>query len=135
MFLVHTCLMFLMCVLIVIAAAIARKRADGWLMKHRIFAILGVLSGLIGFSVMFYVKLMAGWPHFKTPHAIGGGIAVLLLIVTPVLGAMATKGKLNAVHKIFGRITAVLALLVLITGLDKLYDKLTAVHKPPVVKP
>ncbi len=135
MFFIHTVLMFLMCVLIVIAAVIARKRADGWLMKHRVFAVLGVLSGLIGFSGMFYVKLMAGWPHFKTPHAIGGGIAVLLLLVTPALGFMATKGKLNGVHKIFGRITAILALLVLITGLDKLYDKLTAVAKPPVVKP
>ena len=126
MFYPHTILMFLMCVFVVSAAAIGKMRPKNWILIHKTLAILGVLCGLAGAGLMFYGKAANGWPHFKTLHAIGGGIAALLLIITPLLGFLATKGKdsLRPAHRIFGRITAILALLVLITGIDKLYDHL-----------
>ena len=118
--------MVLMCVFVVLAAITAKKRSQGWLPRHRALAVTGVLCGLIGAGLMFYSKASHGWPHFKTPHAIGGGIAVFLLLCTPALGYFSLKGKdsLRPVHRMLGRITGILALLVLVTGIDKLLDHL-----------
>jgi len=116
----------LMCVFVTWAVIIAKKRGEGWFPKHRLFAISGVVCGLLGIGFMFYNKAVHGWPHLKTLHAIGGGIAALLLLCTPLLGYFSTKGKdaLRPWHRIFGRITATLALLVLLTGIVKLLEHL-----------
>ena len=125
-FYIHMSLLVLMCILVVSALIVAKKRGEGWFPKHRILAILGVTSGIIGFGFMFYNKISHGWPHFSTLHAIGGGIALLFLLDTPVLGLLVTRGKdsLRPVHRILGRITALLALLVLVTGAFKLLEHL-----------
>ena len=124
MFYIHMSLMFLMCCFLVWAAMIARKRKEGWLIKHRMLALAGVFCGVLGTGLIAYSKFAHNGPHFKTPHAIGGGIAVLLLLTTPILGYLSSKGSsaLRMPHRVLGRITTVLALIVLITGIDKLLD-------------
>ena len=126
MFYLHMSFMALMCIFVLLAAMTAKKRAENWLPRHRVFAIIGVLFGLTGIFFMFYAKAEHGWHHFSSPHAIGGGIAAILLLCTPTLGYLSLKGKdsLKPVHKLFGRITTGLALLVLLTGVVKLLEHL-----------
>jgi len=130
-FYLHMSLMVLMCVCIICAVLIARKRGEGWLPKHRAFAVFGAACGLIGISLMFYSKTVQGWPHFKTPHAVGGGIAALLLMLTPLLGYLSLKGKnaLRPFHRILGRLTAILSLLVLSIGIVYLLKNLGLIKK------
>lgn len=121
-FYLHMTLMVLMCFFIIGAVIIAKKRAAGWFPKHRLLALLGVTCGVFGAGFMFYSKAVHGWPHFKTLHALGGGMAAILLLSTPVFGYLASKGKdsLRPVHRVFGRLTAIMVLLVLATGVVKL---------------
>ena len=126
MFYLHMSFMALMCVFVLLAAMTAKKRAENWLPKHRLFAVIGVLFGLIGIFFMYYAKVEYGRPHFSSPHAIGGGIVAFLLLCTPTLGYLSLKGKdsLRPIHKLFGRVTSGLALLVLFTGIGKLLEHL-----------
>jgi hypothetical protein len=93
------------------------------LVVHRTLAILGVLSGLAGISTMVIFKLLQGYPHLKTPHSWAGALGVVLLLVTPVLGYLVTKGhaKLRWIHKLCGRLGILFGLTAVTTGLIRLF--------------
>lgn len=118
---VHFVLMALMCVLVVAAAAVARKRADGWFPRHRRLALLGAVSGAAGITVMSVMKLAAGYPHFQSVHAIAGGVTLLFLVLTPLFGWMTAGGKegMRGPHKVLGRVLAVVSVLVVLTGIGR----------------
>ena len=117
--LVHLSLMGLMVLLCICAAVVARKRAGNWLPRHRLVGILGACLGLIGLAVMVFEKIEHGYAHFKSPHAMGGLLVGILLVLVPLLGFLGTKGlnKLRMPHRILARILVVIAPIVLITGI------------------
>jgi len=115
----HVLLMLLAAVLIVTAIITAHnKKTPSWFKNHRILAILGVISALIGGTIMFFHKMELGYPHFKSPHALLGVLGILLLIITPALGAfmLAGRPKLRPVHRVLGRITAGVVLIAASAG-------------------
>ena len=119
---VHIGVMALSVVLIGIAVTIAQGRKQNWFKRHKAFALFGVVSGLAGFIVMFVFKMSTQYPHFQSLHAIGGIIGVLLLIVTPIIGANIPHGPkfFRPTHRALGRITGIVVLLTAVLGIFRL---------------
>jgi hypothetical protein len=115
---IHIALMATAAALVLSAAVTARKKKDGWLLRHRSRALAGSLCAVAGFAAMFFFKLSVGYPHFQSPHAIAGLAGAALLVLTPVLGALLVSGKagLAPVHRAFGRMTAFMVLASVIMG-------------------
>lgn len=115
---VHLSLLGSMVVLCTTAAIIARKRSGNWLPRHRLIAALGVCLGLAGVSVMVFEKIEHGYAHFASPHAIGGLLVGILLVVVPLLGFLGSRGvnKLRLPHRILARTLVVLAPVVAVAG-------------------
>jgi hypothetical protein len=115
---IHFGLMGLAAVLIIIAAAIAHKKGEGWFKRHRSAALAGALCALLAFASIVAFKISVDFPHFKSPHAIAGLIGAILIVITPVTGILMVKGKasLRPVHRVLGKITAGLAVLVAVSG-------------------
>lgn len=102
------------------AMQISRKKKESkWLIKHRRTAYTGTGTLIAGFLVMFFYKIASEYPHFQTPHSIGGLVALISALAAPVLGVVMLKGKqrLRAVHRLFGRVTVVLTILTAIIGI------------------
>jgi uncharacterized membrane protein YozB (DUF420 family) len=118
----HFAFMSLAVICILTGAIIAHSRKQNWLKKHKSFAITGVICSLIAFGSIFFFKVSMQFPHFHSPHAIGGAVTLLLLIATPTLGALIPKGPkgLRAAHKLLGRITSAAILLVAVSGVLRL---------------
>ena len=119
--LVHIILMALMCVLVIAAAGVARKRADNWFPRHRRLALLAAGAGLTGISTMIIFKAVSGYPHFKSFHAVAGGVILFVLILTPLFGMLVARGKetVRGPHKVLGRVLAVLSVLAALTGVGR----------------
>jgi hypothetical protein len=107
---------------ILTAVIIARGRKKNWLKRHKVFAVSGVLSAIIGFAIIEIFKFSMQFSHFQSPHAIAGLIAGVLLLVMPVTGFLIAKGPkaMRPFHKILGRTTAVLVLATAIFGIARL---------------
>jgi len=93
------------------AVVIARKkRGAAWMKKHVFLSIAGAFAALIALLMMFYFKSSMGYPHFQSPHSIGGLVTLALLFIMPVLGNMMLSGKkgLRNTHRIQGRVVIVL---------------------------
>jgi hypothetical protein len=122
---VHLAFMTIAALLTVASAMIARGRKEGWFKRHRILALCGVCSALVAFMAIVTLKLSAGYPHFQSPHAIGGGVTLVLLIVTPITGKFMGKGAkgLRPVHKILGKITSVVVVLTAISGYIRFFKR------------
>jgi hypothetical protein len=131
--LVHLSLMALMVLLCIVAAVIAMKKSANWLSLHRLTGILGACLGLVGIAVMVAEKLEHGYPHFKSPHALLGLGAGILLVLVPILGFLGSKGAnmLRMPHRILARILIVLGLAALITGALRYLQ----ISKPKVALP
>ena len=118
----HIIFMALAVVLVVSAAAVARARKADWPAKHKSLALTGSACALAGFAYMFGLKLAKHYPHFHSPHAVAGAIALLLLIVTPLLGLLFLwlPAGLRAVHRTLGRITALAIVATAVMGVLRL---------------
>lgn len=95
------------------------KKDKPWRIKrHKMLALISVVSILLGVILMFIGKENLDLKHFNLPHHYGGALALVMLIVTPLLAYIAMKGKasLFKVHRWFGRITFVLTLLASLFG-------------------
>ncbi len=120
---IHFSLMGMAALLLLAAILTARKKRDSaWLNKHRMLAISGVIAIIAGALVMFFHKEAASYPHFESPHAIGGVAAVMLILITPTMGMILAKGKqaLRPVHRLFGRITFSIVVIAAIFGVLRL---------------
>jgi hypothetical protein len=119
---VHIGLMAIAVILIGTAVTIAHGRKQNWLKRHKTFAISGVACALAGFIVMFVSKMSMQFPHFQSLHAIGGAVAVLLLVVTPVIGANIPHGPkaFRPAHRVLGRITGIAVVLTAVLGILRL---------------
>lgn len=118
LFRLHVAFMCLAAVLVISAVVKARKKTGNWFPMHRILALLGSLSGLVAFGCIAYLKFSHHYPHFKSPHAIVGGIGVLLLLVAPIFGMLTASGKetFRPLHRIFGRVAALFVTVALAMG-------------------
>lgn len=112
-------------VLLFYAARISsKKKTNLWLKKHRITAISGVLSVITGLLIMVLFKESQGYPHLKSPHAIGGLVTVIAVLTTPILGYLITKGKQNVkkFHTLLAKITLILVAITIIFGFIRLWE-------------
>lgn len=116
--LMHGVLLGLMVLLCGSAAVVAWRRAGNWLRLHRWLGFAGAGSGWIGVGIMVFEKIEHGYPHLKSPHAVGGLVVGVLLVVVPVLGFLATRGVggLRMPHRVLARILVVLGPIVLASG-------------------
>lgn len=87
-------------IMVISAATIAHRKKQGWFMLHRKMALAGVVTVLAGFAAEFTFKAVLHYPHFQSPHAIGGLITLALLIITPATGLLIAKNpkKVRPIH-------------------------------------
>jgi uncharacterized membrane protein YozB (DUF420 family) len=120
--LAHVVFMPLAVMLTSTAALIAHNKKTNWFKLHRMLALAGAVCGILAFGFIFTLKIRMGYPHFQSPHAIAGAIAVVLLFVTLYLGLSLAAGKkaFRSVHKIFGKITVGVLAVALVMGVARL---------------
>jgi len=112
-----------MVIIITGAIVIARGKKGQWFFKHKMLGAAGAFCGIAGFTSIATFKILNGYPHLKSPHAIGGFITVILMAITPVLGYMVVNKameNLRSVHKKSGYTVAILALLTFLSKADDL---------------
>ncbi len=107
----HIILMLSMIGAFVAAALLATRRAEGWFARHRLLAFAGIVDGLLGVSAMAWLKIQNGYPHFQSPHSLGGLSTLVLALVTIILGLSVPRGAGTA-HKWAGRLTVTTGILV-----------------------
>jgi uncharacterized membrane protein len=111
--------MGLMLILLITAVLTARKKkTSNWFNRHWLLATCGVISALAGALAMIIHKQAMSYPHFASPHALGGLATIIVLLITPTLGMLVIKGKegLRPIHKVIGRITLLLVLITAVFG-------------------
>jgi uncharacterized membrane protein len=124
----HALFMFIGLVVLLYAASISmKKKTNQWLKKHRMFALSGVTSVITGLIIMILFKESQGYPHLASPHAIGGLVTVIAVVITPILGYLITKGiqKVKPIHKLSGRLTIILVAITIIFGFIRLLEIVT----------
>lgn len=101
-----------------------KKKTNQWLKKHRLFALSGIASIIIGLIIMIFFKESQGYPHLASPHAIGGLVTFITALITPILGYLLTKGKQNLtpIHKLSAKITIILVAITIIFGFMRLLE-------------
>lgn len=117
---VHIGAMILAVSFLGLAVRVARnKRGISWFSLHRIYALTGVSSFLLGLLVMVWFKSEAGYSHLTSPHAIAGASTIFMALVTPLGGLLAAKGGpvIRRVHRFAGRTTLGLAVLTILGGI------------------
>lgn len=125
----HALFMIIGLIVLLYAASISmKKKTNQWLKKHRTSALSGIAAIIIGLIIMIVFKESQGYPHLASPHAIGGLVTVIAVLITPILGYLITKGKQNVklIHKPLGKITIILVAITIIFGFIRL---LTIVNK------
>jgi len=100
----HFSLMILLIVLLIIGIVEAHQNGVQWLKKHQGIVLSGVSLGIIGFLIMFINKQINGYPHFLSTHSKFGLLALILSVLTPVLGVLILKQilKMKWIHKLLG---------------------------------
>lgn len=95
------------------------KKKKWRIKRHKQLSLGGNSLIILGVILMFVGKQIDGWPHFTSPHGIGGLLTFILMLTTPALAFLGMKGnrKLLKVHKWFGRVTGTLMVLVALFGL------------------
>jgi hypothetical protein len=124
LFFIHVIFMAATLIIVISAAAIAYRKKQGWFMLHRKVALTGVVTAQIAAAAEITFKTVLHYPHFQSPHAIGGLITVVLLIITPITGVLIAKNpkKLRPIHKTLGRITSVVLIATAIMGIVRFVE-------------
>jgi len=121
----HALFMIIGLIVLLYAASISMKKKNNqWLQKHRLFALTGIASVIIGLIIMILFKESQGYPHLASPHAIAGMVTVIVALTTPIMGYLITKGKqkVKPIHKLLGKITIILVAITIIFGFIRLLE-------------
>ncbi len=119
----HFTLMGAAAVLFIAAMMTARgKKGAGWFFRHRRLAFTGVAAAVAGVLSIAYLKFSMNYPHFKSPHAIGGLVTMFAILASPVFGTLTAAGKrgMRAVHRNLGRVTVILVVITAVFGVLRL---------------
>ncbi len=124
LFYLHVFFMAVTFIMVISAATIAHRKKQGWFMLHRKMALAGVVTVLAGFAAEFTFKAVLHYPHFQSPHSIGGLITLALLIITPAAGLLIAKnpGKIRPIHIAVGRITSVAVIATALMGVVRFIE-------------
>ena len=114
----HLFFMILMLSLLVIGIIRAHRKGPDWFKKHKQSVLFGIFSGTIGFLIMAIFKVLNEYPHFFSNHSKYGLAALILLMITPVLGFMLVKQKLKQrlIHKIPGVFVVIIGVIAAVLG-------------------
>jgi len=88
-----------------VAVMTAKRKADSlWMKKHRSRAITAGALAVSGVVVIAVFKTIKGFPHMKSPHAIGGMVTVIVILLALALGTLLLRGnqRLRLVHRFIG---------------------------------
>ena len=103
-------------------AALMRKRW-WWLKTHRFLGLTGAIVVVLAlFAVVLQISL-TGRDHMRVPHSYIGVAAVILVVLTPVLGLLqfripGSAAKIRRAHVWSGRIALVLMFINILIGLS-----------------
>ncbi len=124
LFPLHIIFMATTLIIVISAATIAHRKKQGWFMLHRKVALTGVVTALVGFAAEFLFKALLHYPHFQSPHAIGGLITLALLIITLATGVLIAKNpkRLRPIHITLGRITSVAVIFTALMGIVRFIE-------------
>jgi uncharacterized membrane protein YozB (DUF420 family) len=116
--LMHIFLMAAAVISIISAVVAACRKKQGWVNRHRVLAMTGVVSAFAAFILIFISKTIMHYPHFHSPHAVAGAVTLAMLIMTPVTGALVVSGKngLRTAHRMLGRITSLAIVFTALAG-------------------
>lgn len=116
----HTYIIAIGVLTLISALYIIRYKKDKpWRIKrHKKLTLIGVSLILLGIIIMFIGKESIGLMHFTIPHAYGGIISLILMILAPILARAGMKGNKKAMnlHRWVGRATGLLVIIVSIIG-------------------
>ncbi len=124
LFYLHVFFMAATFIIVISAATIAHRKKQGWFMLHRKVALTGVVTVLAGFAAEFTFKAVLHYPHFQSPHAIGGLITLALLIITPAAGLLIAKNpeKIRPIHITLGKIASVAVIATALMGVVRFIE-------------
>jgi hypothetical protein len=124
LFFLHVFFMAATFIIVISAATIAYRKKQGWFMLHRKVALAGVVTVLAGFAVEFIFKAVLHYPHFQSPHAMGGLITLALLIITPATGLLIAKKPkdLRPIHITLGKIASVAVIATALMGIVRFIE-------------
>jgi hypothetical protein len=124
LFFLHVFFMAATLIIVISAATIAHRKRQGWFVLHRKLAFSGVVTALAGIAAEFIFKAVLHYPHFQSPHAIGGLITLALLIITPITGVLIAKNPkdLRPIHITLGRITSVAVIATALMGIVRFIE-------------
>lgn len=97
---------------------VRRKKGTVWLKKHALINSAGALSAVLALLSMFYLKSSMGYPHFSSPHAMGGLATMVALLAMPILGNLILTGRQNMrkPHRITGRVVVGMMMITAVFG-------------------
>lgn len=124
LFFLHVFFMAATLIIVISAATIAHRKKQGWFVLHRKMALSGVVTALAGFAAEFIFKSVLHYPHFQSPHALGGLITLALLIITPAAGLLIAKDPKNIrpIHITMGRTTSVAVIATALMGIVRFIE-------------
>jgi hypothetical protein len=124
LFFLHVFFMAATLIIVISAATIAHRKKQGWFMLHRKMALTGVVTALAGIAAEFTFKAVLHYPHFQSPHAIGGLITLALLVITGSIGVLIAKNpkELRPIHITLGRITSVAVIATALMGIVRFIE-------------
>ncbi len=124
LFFLHIIFMAATLILVISAATIAHRKKQGWFVLHRKLAFSGVVTALVAAAAEITFKAVLHYPHFQSPHAIGGLITLVLLIITPITGVLIAKNpkELRPIHITLGRITSITVIATALMGIVRFIE-------------
>jgi len=105
----------------VITARFFRKKR-WWMKAHKALGGIAAVSVIAGLIISVIMVSKSHGNHFSEPHTYLGGLTILFVVSTPILGYMQFKihkrrEMLRNLHRWWGRITLILILLTILGGL------------------
>ncbi|MDY6964540.1 MAG: DOMON domain-containing protein [Halobacteriota archaeon] len=120
----HAAPMMIGSLLLIMGGIIARfLRGKGWWLKvHRALGVAGALISLLGFFIAFIMIFASEEMHFIVLHSYIGGVTILLVLITLIIGFLQFRLKSNIsvirrVHRWSGRITIIFMVISMISGM------------------
>jgi hypothetical protein len=124
LFFLHVFFMATTLILVISAATTAHRKKQGWFVLHRKLALTGVVTALIGIAAEVILKAVLHYPHFQSPHTIGGLITLVLLVITASAGLLIAKNpkNLRLFHITLGRITSLAVIATALMGIVRFFE-------------